>query len=592
MVNGSSSNYLQAGGLSISLLFPIFYRVVIIFPLPTAIPSAQHLVDALKHISIDYAFLIPPVVEEIGQSPELLDLVSRNVTQIFFAGGDVRKETSDKTLERMMLTSVLASTECSTYPMIRPTKGFSSDNLKYFMFNPTAGIDFQYHSDNAWEAVFVRNPDPNKVQPVFKLFPDQQEYHTKDLFSPHPSRPGLWRYCGRGDDIIVFLTGEKTNPISMEQRISKHPDVRAALVIGALRLEAALLIELTTDKRLTTVERAQYIRRLWPTIQEANEECPRHAKVAKSHILFTDPDKPMSRSVKGTIQRRPTLDLYAKEIDNLYNDTDKMSASMLNDELPQRSVNLGDPKSISNFIHDVTLMTTGWDALDDTDDIFVRGMDSLQAIQLLRSLKFGLPMESLDISTIYNHPSVASLTDEIIQQKTQNTKNNVSKSTTIENMLEEYKALIDGIPHSSESRAQSEDGPSTARVVLLTGSTGGIGSYVLQVLLQTSAVARIYCLNRAPNSKALQIKRNMSRGLPVVFPNEKVKFLTAQLSEPHLGLDLDVYEDLHANVTDIIHNAWAVNFNLSLPTFRPHLSGVINLLEYTLKSLTGSKGFI
>lgn len=43
-----------------------------------------------------------------------------------------------------------------------------------------------------------------------------EEYRTKDLFELHPQIPNLWRWCARSDEIIVFLNGEKTNPISME----------------------------------------------------------------------------------------------------------------------------------------------------------------------------------------------------------------------------------------------------------------------------------------------------------------------------------------------------------------------------------------
>lgn len=33
-------------------------------------------------------------------------------------------------------------------------------------------------------------------------------YATKDLFFPHPTRPGLWKILGRSDDQIMLTTGE------------------------------------------------------------------------------------------------------------------------------------------------------------------------------------------------------------------------------------------------------------------------------------------------------------------------------------------------------------------------------------------------
>lgn len=34
-------------------------------------------------------------------------------------------------------------------------------------------------------------------------------FDTKDLFSPHPTKPGLWRVYGRADDQIMHSIGEK-----------------------------------------------------------------------------------------------------------------------------------------------------------------------------------------------------------------------------------------------------------------------------------------------------------------------------------------------------------------------------------------------
>lgn len=48
-------------------------------------------------------------------------------------------------------------------------------------------------------------------------------------------------------------------------------------------------------------ERAAFIKKIWATVEEANEVCSLHARITKSQILFTKPGKPMVRAVKGTI---------------------------------------------------------------------------------------------------------------------------------------------------------------------------------------------------------------------------------------------------------------------------------------------------
>ncbi len=37
----------------------------------------------------------------------------------------------------------------------------------------------------------------------------REAYATKDLFIPHPNKPGMWKIYGRADDQIMLSTGEK-----------------------------------------------------------------------------------------------------------------------------------------------------------------------------------------------------------------------------------------------------------------------------------------------------------------------------------------------------------------------------------------------
>ena len=100
----------------------------------------------------------------------------------------------------------------------------------------------------------------------------------------------------------------------MEYLVQSHSDVSATLVAGQGRFEAALLVEPLSILVMTTKDTADFIERLWLTIQEANQQSPAQATVSKSHILFTSPGKPMSRASKGTVQRRATLENYTKGI--------------------------------------------------------------------------------------------------------------------------------------------------------------------------------------------------------------------------------------------------------------------------------------
>ncbi|ATZ55975.1 hypothetical protein BCIN_12g05180 [Botrytis cinerea B05.10] len=253
-----------------TLLNAVFNQIP--HPLSGVPLSTKIVLEALNHVKADSVLLAPPFVEEVGANPEMLNFLVKNIDVLLYGGGDVSQATGDKISKRLKLSMIIGSTESGAYPAVFPTDKWPSDDWKCLHFHPNAGIKLRPHSENRYEAVLIRNSDPEKVQPIFSVFPSLNEWETHDLYAPHPSIPDLWLCSGRSDDIIVLLTGEKTNPLSMEQQMSHHHEVRAALVIGAHRFQTALLIELVSLQALSTVERAKAIERIWPTIHQANQE--------------------------------------------------------------------------------------------------------------------------------------------------------------------------------------------------------------------------------------------------------------------------------------------------------------------------------
>lgn len=65
----------------------------------------------------------------------------------------------------------------------------------------------------------------------------------RDVCSRHRTKPGLWLYRRRADDVIVFSNGKKINPTTVEGVVSLHRDVSAAIVIGQGRFQSSLLVE-------------------------------------------------------------------------------------------------------------------------------------------------------------------------------------------------------------------------------------------------------------------------------------------------------------------------------------------------------------
>lgn len=104
-------------------------------------------------------------------------------------------------------------------------------------------------------------------------------------------------------------------------------------------------------------------------------------------------------------------------------------------------------------------------------------------------------------------------------------------------------------------------------------------------------MAHVYCLNRSCDGLLLQTERNKARGLSTQLSSTRTTILAADLSQTHLCPVLILTANKLKKATLVIHNAWPVNFNLSLSSFRPQLAALVNLIEFTASAVTSSHLF-
>ena len=527
------------------------------------------------------------MVEQMSKEPPLLNHISESLDVIVYTGGDLPQAIGDAVSARIKLVNFYGATEAGSVSLLRPEGAWVKEDWKYVIVHPEVGMDFRHFAGQMYELYITRFNHVDH-QPAFTIFSDLQEYRTGDLWAPHPLKANRWRHCGRADDIIVFLTGEKTNPITMEQYIlARSSEINGVLVAGSLRFQASLLIEPSSRKDMSPTERAQLINRLWPFIEEANKDCPAHAKISKSHILFTNPKKPMVRTPKGTVQRRGTLEAYSKELDDLYTDAEDIV-------VPDRQVerlNTIDSAVVADFLRRAILEISQLEISED-ENMFVRGLDSLQALLLTRNLRSALSIK-ISVTLVYANPSILLLTRAIQefaeQEQTSASLKENARREEISQTLASYQSLVNRVSpqrnHANERRARS-----SRQTILLTGSTGALGSYLLDVLRADASVSHIFCLNRSLDGSTTQQERNTARGLSIDF-SDRVTFIRADFSQPNLDLSPATYDNLLKNVTTIIHNAWPVNFNLSLSSFAPQFLGLTNLINFAASAHISSTLF-
>jgi thioester reductase-like protein/acyl-coenzyme A synthetase/AMP-(fatty) acid ligase/aryl carrier-like protein len=571
------------GACLVSHLFAaIPFGTVMIAPLSGAISTAQGVVEALHQTTANAAFLVPSIILDLAQDGALLDYCSQNLERCLYAGGDLPQAVGDKVAAKLPLVCQYGASEVGLTPQLLPEEMGPLD-WKYVYFHPCLGTEFREVADGNYELYVKHDPKKENEQPTFTILPDLKEYGTRDLFSPHPTLPNLWSWRARADDIIVFLNGEKTNPISMEQHIvAENAEVLTAIVVGAQRFQAALLLEPAPNAPpQNSAEEAAFIERVWPSIEAANKTAPAHARIEKAMILPMSSSKPVIRAGKGTIQRAATLQQYSAELDRLYQNADMNIGTA--DEIA-RPVDIQGIEAISGTVKTIMVRASGKTDINSHDNFFEFGMDSLQALNITRELRQSFRMPEIAIATVYSNPSIAKLSEAVqtLQKGKQDSKDisEKARAQSIASMLGEFKDKVCTIAPSTTSQ---EERPEKS-IIVLTGSTGNIGTYLLNSLLENPAVEHVYCLNRRNDSRDVQKRRNEIAGFPLRENDSRVSFHTADLTQSNLGLATEVYDTIRERATLIIHNAWPVNFNLSLETFRPQLVGLLNFFALSASS--------
>ncbi|OQE38082.1 hypothetical protein PENCOP_c009G05932 [Penicillium coprophilum] len=578
----------HAGGLGVLLFMGMPAGMTIILPTSGGLPTAAALVEARKQTPFEIALVVPSIIHELAQQPDLLDYCSQHLEYLIYAGGDLPQEVGDTVVSKLNLVNQYAATEVGMLSAIHSVKRDPREDWRYTQFHPDLGVEMRPFTEDEYELVIVHTPEREAHQLPSTIFPGQQEYYTRDLWMRHPdlTKPDLWRWSARADDVIVFLNGEKTNPVSMEQHIAaSNPEVSAVIVAGTHRFQASLIVDFSGDGDMGPSERAAAIEKIWPSIEEANRACPAHARLARTHILFTTSEKPMPRTAKGTIQRAGALALYAPELDALYVSADQLGARENNETSgPGRVSN---PQEVSDFIQRSLVDVTGWsaDQVSTAESFFALGLDSLQTITAARRIKRGLDLPSFTPNMIYLSPSLSALTQATLRLTQDDA---VTQAVGREAMLAERDNLLNHFKEKlddAQPRAIAQSDTATrSQVVVLTGSTGTLGTYILSTLLNDPSVSHIHCLNRKKDSATIQQQKSNLYHLHSTLNPSKVTFWHADLTRPDLGLPTESLQTLQETATVIIHNAWTVNFNLPLSSFTPDLHAITNLINLTTSS--------
>ncbi|KAI4274803.1 MAG: hypothetical protein LQ337_003652 [Flavoplaca oasis] len=225
------------------------------------------------------------------------------------------------------------------------------------------------------------------------------------------------------------------------------------------------------------------------------------------------------------------------------------------------------------------------------EDIFELGMNSLQATRLHNILKAALYkvydteiVESfLSKGFVYSHPTISSQCRALAPISSGNT---TSKGYNVLSRTEGLMKTVDR--HCKAITAISSAGPRKpeGRVVIVTGSTGTLGSNIVYDVAQDKSVALIYCLNRRASSLSDENgrQRRAFNNAGISFPTHlwsNLRMIDVRPRKTDLGLSPDVYAQL-TQASYIVHNAWPMDFNRSIVSFEAQFEYLDNIILLAL----------
>lgn len=257
-------------------------------------------------------------------------------------------------------------------------------------------------------------------------------YGSKDLFRPHPdnlpgndTRPGQarWKFVARQGDIVVLANGENADPSPIEHAVMLDPHVEMTIAFSAGGHERLGLLVIPSDKA-AGMSQDQVVRAILPSLAQGNALVSDYAKISPDDIVVKPVGTSYPLTAKMTLQRPILTKLFADDIEALCAARSKANAKAITSDaeiydVVKRAV-------LDQFRDDVLgpsaagmngqskIMAEG--TIDDDDDFFSLGMDSLKSSLVRRRLQRDIVLPdgmALTTNVVFEYPTVTLLTEHI-----------------------------------------------------------------------------------------------------------------------------------------------------------------------------------
>lgn len=420
----------HGAGIIMNILLPAMFNLHCIMGPVNILPNIT-LVEALaEQARIDIWSMVPSLCDEVGETPDVLAKLAPSKF-ICASGGPVSPVSAGKTNEVIRVLNLTGTTE----GLFIGNLVVPREDWFWFAFHPYSGFEFKQVDEDTYEHWIHRSKEHDDLfQGIYHTFPEQQSINFKDLYMQHPTKPNLWAFKGRNDDLIVLSNGYKISPLQTEAFISTHPAINGCLVIGAGKPQAALLVELKDPNGKTE----EMLDSIWETVQEANTQSRHKNQLLRDFITFAEADKPFIRTDKGTVKRPATLKLYEDYIERFY--------SSRNGDIPAFDV---DMSSLESIQHDVRALFASY--LPEVNDVpldanlFEVGLDSLAVFAAIKTLRVVTGLQDrLSARQLYANPTLGGfstfLLDLAAEAKNDGAESNNSPAAKMRQMMAKLQA--------------------------------------------------------------------------------------------------------------------------------------------------------
>lgn len=164
----------------------------------------------------------------------------------------------------------------------------------------------------------------------------------------------------------------------------------------------------------------------------------------------------------------------------------------------------------------------------------------------------------IPVNFVYQYPSVSALTPFVMgYARARCSVGDQSQDLKIAEMLRLVEAFTQDFPAHQPSVRDTEAGLPEGDVVLVTGTTGGLGCGLLAQMVACPEIARVYALNRKGETplrdrqEAALLAREFDVGL---LDSPKIVLLECESDQEQLGLPSGVYEEVRRHQSRGTHD--------------------------------------